>query len=135
MDEFREDIKKIQSVPGREVTDASVYQEQAIAFRQGLGRALQQLESQERKIREGEQRLSQLQEGVRNSQRMPKLERHEGVSDEFRRAIEDRVAKIEEKQLRHQHQTSGWQEDSVRDFQEVEAYDSITQYGNGRATD
>ena len=53
---------------------------------------------------------------------MPKLERHEGVSEEIRRVLEDRITKIEEKQLRHQQQTSGWQEDSVRDFQAVEAY-------------
>ena len=122
MDEFREDIKKVQTAPGRESTDASAYQEQAIAFRQGLDRALQQMETQERKIREGEQRHSQLQEEMQNSQRMPKPEKHEGISDEIRHAVEDRIAKIEEKHLRHQQQTSNWQEDSVRDFQAVEAY-------------
>ena len=78
--------------------------------------------AQGRKIREGEQRLFQLQEEVQNSQRMPKPERHEGISDEIRRAIEDRFAKIKEKLLRQQQQTSSWQEDSVRDFQAVEAY-------------
>ena len=122
MDEVREDIKRIQSAPGREMPDAPMYQEQVVALRQSLDRAHQQLETQEQKIREGDQRLSQLQEEVRNLQRMPKLERHEGVSDEVRRVIEGRLAKIEEKQLRLQQQTSGWQEDSVRDFQEVESY-------------
>ena len=100
MDEVREDIKRIQSAPGREMPDASMYQEQVVALRQSLERAHQQLETQEQKVREGDQRLSQLQEEVRNLQRMPKLERHEGISDEVRRVIEGRLAKIEEKQLR-----------------------------------
>ena len=137
MDEFREDIKKIQSVPGREATDASVYQEQVIAFRQGLDRALQQLETQERKIREGEQRLSlscrKKYEIVRGC---PSWKGMRAFLMNFDGPLRIALPKIEEKHLRHQQQTSGWQEDSVRDFQAVEALsDSITQYGNGRATD
>ena len=66
MDELREDVKKIQAMPGKGLTDAPEYQEQVSAFRQSLDGSLQQL-VQERKIREGEQRLSQLQEEVRNS--------------------------------------------------------------------
>ena len=122
MDEFREEVKKVQAMPGRELTDAPAYLEQVGALRQSLDGALQQLESQERKIREGEQRLSQLQKEMQDRQRMPKPERHEDISDEIRRAIENRFAKIEEKLLRQQQQTSSWQEDSVRDFQAVEAY-------------
>ena len=36
--------------------------------------------------------------------------------------MRDRLAKIEGRLTRQQQQTSGWQEDSVRDFQAVEAY-------------
>ena len=53
---------------------------------------------------------------------MTKPERHEGIPEDIRRAIEDSFAEIEEKLQRNQHQTSSWQEDSVRDFQAVEAY-------------
>ena len=52
----------------------------------------------------------------------PKPERHEGLPEDIRVAIEDRFAKIEEKLQRNQQQTSRWQEDSLRDFQAVEAY-------------
>ena len=45
MDEFREDIKKVQTMPGRELTDAPAYQEQVSAFRQSLDGALQQFSS------------------------------------------------------------------------------------------
>ena len=57
MDEFREDTKKVQAAPGKESTDASAYQEQVSVLRQSLDGVLQQLETQERKIREGEQGL------------------------------------------------------------------------------
>ena len=119
---FCEDVKKVQSMPGKELTDAPDYREQVNAFRQGLDESLQQLETQEQKIREGEQRLSRLQEEVRVSQLRPKPERHGGIPDDIRLAIEDRLAKIEEKLQRNQQQYSRWQEDSVRDFQAVEAY-------------
>ena len=122
MDEFREEVKKVQAMPGREQTDAPAYLEQIGAFRQSLDGALQQLETQERKIQEGERRLSQLQMELQDNQRMPKPERHEGMSEEIQRAIEDRFAKIEGRLVRQQQQTSSWQEDSVRDFQAVEAY-------------
>ena len=56
------------------------------------------------------------------NQLRPKPERHEGLPDDIRAAIEDGFAKIEEKLQRNQQQSSRWQEDSVRDFQAVEAY-------------
>ena len=59
VDEFREEIQKTQSEPGREVIDMSGYQEKMVALQQGLDGALRQLEAQERKIREGELRFSQ----------------------------------------------------------------------------
>ena len=122
IDELCEDVKKVQARPERGLTDAPDYQEQMSVFRQRLDGSLQQLEMQERKIREGEQRLSRLQEEMRVSQKGPKPERHEGISDDVRLAIEDRLAKIEEKLQRNQQQTSSWQEDSDKDFQAVEAY-------------
>ena len=59
---------------------------------------------------------------IQDHQRMPKTERHEDVSEEIWRAVEDRLTKIEGKLARQQQQTSSLQEDSVRDFQAVEAY-------------
>ena len=92
------------------------------ALRHDLARALQQMEVLERKVREGEQRFSQLQKEVRDCHIKPKLEKHQGISEETRRTIEDRLAKIEGRLTRQQQQTSSWQEDSVRDFQAVEDY-------------
>ena len=66
--------------------------------------------------------FSQLQQELSVCKREPQPERHQGISDEVQRGIEDRLAKIEGRLTRHQQQTSGWQEDSVRDFQAVEAY-------------
>ena len=121
-DEIREELRRVQAMPGRELPEAPACLEPMNALRQGLDGALQQLETQERKIREGEHRFSQLQKEVQDHQRMPKPDRHEGISEEIRRAIEDRFAKIEGKLARQQRQTSSWQEDSVRDFQAVEDY-------------
>ena len=91
-------------------------------LQRNLDESRQQLETQERKIREGERRLSLLQEEVRVNQLRPKPEGHEGLPDDIRTAIEDRLAKIEEKLQRNQQQSSRWQEDSVKDFQAVEEY-------------
>ena len=109
-------------VPGRESPDISEYREQMGVLRHDLDGALQQVEALERKVREGEHRFSQLQREVRDCQREPKPEGHQGISEETQRIIEDRLAKIEGRLVRQQQQTSSWQEDSVRDFQAVEAY-------------
>ena len=53
----------------------------------------------------------------------------------FELLIEDRFAKIEEKIQQNQQQSSRWQEDSVRDFQAVEAYPTrVHAIGEGDAT-
>ena len=122
MEEIRKELEKTQEVPGREIPDISEYQEQMGALRHDLGRALQQVEVLERKVREGEQRFSQLQKEIRVCKREPQPEGHQGISEETQRSIEDRLAKIEGRLTRQQQQTSSWQEDSVRDFQAVEAY-------------
>ena len=122
MEEIRKELEKTQEVPGRETPDISEHQEQMGVLRQDLARVLQQTEVLERKVREGEQRLSQLQKEVRDCHLKPKLEEHQGISEETRRIIEDRLAKIEGRLTRQQQQTSSWQEDSVRDFQAVEDY-------------
>ena len=122
LDEFREELKKTRGAPGREQSDVSTYQEQVGVLRQSLDGALQQLETLERKVQEGEHRFSQLQKEVQDYQREPKPEGHEGISEGIQRTIEDRLAKIEGRLNRQQQQNSRWQEDSVRDFQEVEAY-------------
>ena len=61
MDEIREEVKKVQAMPDRELSEAPMHLEQMGALRQNLDGVLQQLETMERKIREGEHRLSQLQ--------------------------------------------------------------------------
>ena len=122
MEEIRKELEKTQGVPGRETPDISEHQEQMGALRHDLGGALQQMEVLERKVREGEYRFSQLQKEVRDCQREPKLEEHQGISEETKRIIEDRLAKIEGRLSRQQRQISSWQEDSVRDFQAVEDY-------------
>ena len=122
MEEIRKELEKTQEVPGRETPDISEHQEQMGALRHDPARALQQMEVLERKVREGEQRFSQLQKEVRDCHIKPKLEEHQGISEETRRIIEDRLAKIEGRLTRQQQQTSSLQEDSVRDFQAVEDY-------------
>ena len=106
VDELREDAKKAQAVPEKGFVETSDYQEQMTVFRRNLDESRQQLEAQEQKIREGEQRLSRLQEEVSVNQLRPKPERHEGLPDDVRAAIEDRIAKIEEKLQRNQQQSS-----------------------------
>ena len=69
MDEIRKELGKTQEVPGREIPDISKYQEQLGTFRHDLGKALQQVEVLERKVREGDQRFSQLQAGDQRSVR------------------------------------------------------------------
>ena len=115
MDEIRKELERTQEVPGREIPDISKYQEQLGTFRYDLGKALQQ-------VREGDQRFSQLQQEFRDCTREPQPEGHQGISEEFQRGLEDRLAKIEGRLTRQQQQTSSWQEDSVKDFQAVEAY-------------
>ena len=66
MEEIRKELEKAQEVPGRETPDISEHQEQMGALRHDLARVLQQTEVLERKVREGEQRLSQLQKEVRD---------------------------------------------------------------------
>ena len=122
MDEVRKEIKSAREVPGREMPDISEYQEQMGALRQDLGQALQQVEVIDRKVREGDQQFSHLQKEIRDCKREPQPEGHQGISEETQRRIEDRLAKIEGRLTRQQQQTSSWQEDSVRDFQAVEAY-------------
>ena len=122
IDAIRKELEKTQEVPGREIPDISKYQEQLGTFRYDLGKALQQVEVLERKVREGDQRFSQLQQEIRDCKREPQPEGHQGISEEFQRGLEDRLAKIEGRLTRQQQQTSSWQEDSVRDFQAVEAY-------------
>ena len=122
MDDIREELKRAREAPEKETLDVSEYQVQMGAFRHDLGKGLQQVETLERKVREGEQRVAQLQQELRVCKREPQPEGHPGISDEFQRGIEDRLAKIEGRLIRQQQQTSGWQEDSVRDFQAVEAY-------------
>ena len=122
MDEVRKELEKTQEVPGRESPDISEYREQMGVLRHDLDGALQQVEMLERKVQESERRFSQLQREVRDCQREPKLEGHQGISEETRRIIEDRLAKLEGRLIRQQQQASSWQEDSVRDFQAVEAY-------------
>ena len=121
MDEIRAELKRTREVPEGELPGISQYQELMGALRHDLGRALQQVEVLERKVREGEQRVAQLQE-LRDCKREPQPEGHQGISEEFQRVLEDRLAKIEGRLIRQQQQTSSWQEDSVRDFQAVEAY-------------
>ena len=121
MDEIRAELKRAREVPERELPGISEYQEQMGALRQDLGKALQQVEVLERKVREGDQRVAQLQE-LRDCKRESQPEGHQGISEEFQRVLEDRLAKIEGRLIRQQQQTSSWQEDSVRDFQAVEAY-------------
>ena len=122
MDEIREELKRAREAPEKEIPNVSGYQEQLGTFRHDLDKALQQVENLERKVREGDQRFSQLQQETRACKREPQPEGHQGISEEVQRGIEDRLAKIEGRLTRHQQQTSGWQEDSVRDFQAVEAY-------------
>ena len=122
MEEIRKELEKAQEVPGRESPDVSEHQEQMGVLRNDLARALQQIEVLERKVREGEQRFSQLQKETRDCRIQPKLEEHQGISEEMKRIIEDRLTKIEGRLTRQQQQTSSWQEDSVRDFQAVEDY-------------
>ena len=122
MDEVREELKKAREAPEKETPDVSDYQEQLGTFRHDLGKALQQMETLERKVRDGDQRVSQLQQELRVCKREPQPEGHQGISDEVQRGIEDRLAKIEGRLTRYQQQTSSWQEDSVRDFHAVEAY-------------
>ena len=122
IDEMRQELGKTQEVPGRDIPDVSVYQEQLGTFRHDLGSARQQVEILERKVRDGEQRFSQLQAEIRDCKREPQPEGHQGIPEEFQRSVEDRLAKIEGRLTRQQQQTSNWQEDSVRDFQAVEAY-------------
>ena len=117
VDELREDAKKAKDMPGKGSVEAPDCQEQMNVLQRNLDESRQQLETQEQKLREGERRLSLLQEEVRVNQLRPKPERHEGLPDDIRIAIEDRLAKIEEKLQRYQQQYSRWQEDSVRDFQ------------------
>ena len=57
MDEFREEVQRVQAMPGRELPDTPAYQEQMGVLRQNLDGALQQLETLERKFREGEHRF------------------------------------------------------------------------------
>ena len=122
MDEVREELKRAREAPEKEMPDISEYQEQMGTFRYDLGRARHQVETLERKVREGDQQMSQLQQELRACKREPQPEGHQGISDEVQRGIEDRLAKIEGRLTRYQQQSSGWQEDSVRDFQAVEAY-------------
>ena len=121
MEEIRKELEKTQEVPGREIHDISAFQEQMGALRHDLGRALQQVEVLERKVREGDQRFAHFQE-LRDCKGEPQPEGHQGISEEFQRGLENRLAKIEGRLIRQQQQTSSWQEDSVRDFQAVEAY-------------
>ena len=114
MDEIRKEFERTQEVPGRESPDISEYQEQMGVLRHDLDGALQQVETLEWRVREGEHRFSQLQREVRDCQREP--------NEETQQIIEDRLAKIEGRLTRQQQQASSWQEDSVRDFQAVEAY-------------
>ena len=88
IEEIRKELEKTQEVPGRETPDISEHQEQMGVLRQDLVRVLQQTEVLERKVREGEQRLSQLQKEVRDCHLKPKLEEHQGISEETRRIIE-----------------------------------------------
>ena len=121
MDEVRKELTRTREVPERETLDISGYQEQMGALRQELGKAILQVEVLERKVREGDQRVAQLQE-LRDCKRESQPEGHHGISEEFQRGLEDRLTKIEGRLMRQQQQTSSWQEDSVRDFQAVEAY-------------
>ena len=122
MEEIRKELEKFRDVPGRETPDTSKYQEQLGTFRYDLGKALQQVEVLERRVRDGEQRFSQLQQEIRDCKREPQPEGHQGISEEFQQGLEDRLAKIEGRLARQQQQASSWQDDSVRDFQAVEAY-------------
>ena len=88
MEEIRKELEKTQEVPGREIPDISDYQEQMGALRHDLGRALQQVEVLERKVREGEQRFSQLQKEVRVCKREPQPEGHQGISEETQRSTD-----------------------------------------------
>ena len=101
--------------------DVSEYQVQLGTFRHDLGKALRQVEALECKVRDGDQRFSQLQQEIRDCKREPQPEGHQGISEEFQRGLEDRLAKIEGRLTRQQQQASSWQNDSVRDFQAVEA--------------
>ena len=121
VDEVREDAKKVRAMPEKGFVETADYQERMNVLQRNLDESRRQLEAQEQKIREGERRLSRLQEEVSVNQLRPKAERHEGLPDDIQAAIEDRFAKIEEKLQRNQRQSSQWQEDSVRDFQAVEA--------------
>ena len=95
IDEIREELKKPQAVPGGERSNGSASQEQVGALRQDLDGALQQLETLERKAREGAQRFAQLQKEVQDYQREPKPEGHDGISEGIQRIFEDRLTKIE----------------------------------------
>ena len=96
MDEFRKELEKAREVPEREMPDISEYQGQMGVLRQDLGKVLQQVEVLERKVREGDQRVAQLQE-LRDCKRESQPEGHQGISEEFQRGLEDRLAKIEGK--------------------------------------
>ena len=122
MDEFHKEVNKAREAPEREATNISELQAQMGTFQHDFRRALDQVEALERKVQEGDQRVSQLQQEISVYKREPQPERHQGISDEIQRGIEDRLAKIEGRLTRYQQQASGWQEDSVRDFQAVEAY-------------
>ena len=122
VDELREDVKKVQALPERGSIETPDQQEQMKTLRQDLDESRQQLEAQEQKIPEGERRISRLQEEVTANRVRPKPEWQEGLPEDVQSALEDRFAKIEEKLHRSQQQSSRWQEDSVRDFQTVEAY-------------
>ena len=95
MDEIRKELKRAREVPESEMPDISEYQEQMGALRQDLGKALQQVEMIDRKVREGDQWFSQLQKEIRDCKREPQPEGHQGISEETQRRIEDRLAKIE----------------------------------------
>ena len=62
IDEIREELKKPQAVSGGEQSNGSASQEQVGALRQDLDGALQQLETLERKAREGAQRFASVAE-------------------------------------------------------------------------
>ena len=108
-----------------QVRDNEVLEMKELIFE--LGVQMDEIREELKRAREAPEKempdVSEYQEQLtRVCKREPQPEGHQGISDEVQRGIEDRLAKIEGRLTRHQQQTSSWQEDSVRDFQAVEAY-------------
>ena len=122
LDECRDGIQKVQSLPESGSDSLSDQREQMKILQHDLGEALKQLEIQEKTLQDGERQMRRLQDEVAAARVRPKPEVQEGLPIDVQAALETRFAQIEETLRKNQQQYSQWQGDSVEDFQSVEAY-------------